>query len=80
MKINKTDESGKQNIYELGQGNVEYARYFSGAFYLNPLTDSEVTTASLANVTFESRCRDNWHGQIICQLMHYASTLHLLEL
>lgn len=61
MKISDKDEFSRQNIFGIGQENAGYAEYFSGASYLNPLTDAEATTASLANVTFEPGCRNNWH-------------------
>ena len=40
--------------------NTAYAQYFSGASFLNPLTDPK-KTVFLANVTFEPGCRNNWH-------------------
>lgn len=54
------------NIFGIGQGNSEYAQYFSGASFLNPLTDP-AQTMFLANVTFEPGCRNNWH-------IHHAKT------
>lgn len=48
------------NIFGLGQENTGYAQYFSGASFLNPLTDP-AKTVFLANVTFEPGCRNNWH-------------------
>ncbi len=56
----------------MGKPNVEYAKYFVGKLYLNPLTDPK-QTVFMANVTFEPKCRNNWHihkaeqggGQII---------------
>lgn len=56
----------------MGKPNVEYAKYFVGKSYLNPLTDPK-QTVFMANVTFEPKCRNNWHihkaeqggGQII---------------
>lgn len=48
------------NIFGLGQENTGYAQYFSGASFLNPLTDP-TKTVFLANVTFEPGCRNNWH-------------------
>ena len=46
-----------------GQGklNSAYAQYFIGNSYLKPLTDSSKTSLSVANVTFEPACRNNWH-------------------
>lgn len=48
------------NIFGLGQENTGYAQYFSGASFLNPLTDP-AKTIFLANITFEPGCRNNWH-------------------
>ena len=48
------------NVFGLGQKNTDYAPYFSGTSFLNPLTDPK-KTIFLANVTFESGCRNNWH-------------------
>lgn len=48
------------NVFGLGQKNTDYAPYFSGTSFLNPLTDPK-KTIFLANVTFEPGCRNNWH-------------------
>ena len=53
-------EFEKQNVFGKGEYNSAYARYFSGASFLNPLTDGR-ETVFLANVTFEPGCRNNWH-------------------
>lgn len=55
----------KENVFGLGAENSAYAQYFTGASYLNPLTDPE-RTVFMANVTFEPGCRNNWH-------IHHAS-------
>ena len=47
-------------FFGLGKPNDAYAKYFIGQSYLNPLTDSSKTLA-VSNVTFEPRCRNNWH-------------------
>ena len=44
----------------LGKPNTEYAKYFVGNSYLNPLTNLN-ETIFIANVTFEPKCRNNWH-------------------
>ncbi len=49
-----------------GQPNTGYARYFIGNSHLSPIQPAnleagEATLASYANVTFEPRCRNNWH-------------------
>lgn len=57
--MNKS-EFDKKNIFGLGEANVNFAQYFIGNSYLNPLTDSK-KGMFLANVTFEPGCRNNWH-------------------
>ena len=54
-------EFEKENIFGLGKENTEYAKYFIGNSYLNPLTDMKKTSLFIANVTFEPGCRNNWH-------------------
>lgn len=58
---------GEENIEEkhggfFGQGepNVNFAKYFIGNSYLKPLTDPKCGLF-IANVTFEPKCRNNWH-------------------
>lgn len=60
MKTTDKTEFAKMNMFGLGSENTAYAKYFSGASFLNPLTDGE-KTVFLANVTFEPGCRNNWH-------------------
>ena len=48
-------------IFGIGEPNDQYAKYFSGKSYLKPLTKSGSSVVSLANVTFEPTCRNNWH-------------------
>lgn len=50
----------EQNIFGEGVENVNYAKYFIGTSYLNPLTKKE-DGVYMANVTFEPSCRNNWH-------------------
>ena len=59
------EEFDKVNVFGLGEPNVNYAKYFIGNSYLNPLTEIG-KTPFLANVTFEPGCRNNWH-------IHYAT-------
>lgn len=47
-------------FFGIGQPNTGYAQYFIGNSYLNPLTNPN-ETVFIANVTFEPRCRNNWH-------------------
>lgn len=55
------EEFDKNNVFGLGEPNVNFAKYFIGNSYLNPLTDMSKTSLFIANVTFEPRCRNNWH-------------------
>ena len=48
-----------QNLFPQGGPNTVAGRYFSGASYLCPL--SSEGGVSVANVTFEPGCRNNWH-------------------
>jgi len=59
------EEFEKENIFGLGKENVDFAKYFIGKSYLNPLTNPN-ETVFLANVTFEPGTRNNWH-------IHHAS-------
>ena len=58
------DEEVKEihgGIFGMGKPNTEYEKYFTGKSYLKPLTKPGESTVFLANVTFEPRCRNNWH-------------------
>lgn len=61
MKIMNKEEFDQANVFGLGMENKGFAQYFIGQSYLNPLTDREKCAVSLANVTFEPGCRNNWH-------------------
>ena len=57
----------ENRIFPIGEPNTAYAKYFIGNSYLAPLVKDKV---SMSNVTFEPRCRNNWHihhksGQIL---------------
>ena len=56
--MNKT-EFDKINMFGQGEPNNDYAQYFIGNSYLNPLAKTD--NIFLANVTFEPGCRNNWH-------------------
>lgn len=63
------EENGgsKNSLFGTGEFNAAYAQYFKGKSYLKMLCTSGV---SVANVTFEPKCRNNWHihhkgGQIL---------------
>lgn len=61
MKILDESEFKKQNIFGLGKPNTDYAQYFTGDSFLNPLTNPAQSDVFLANVTFAPRCRNHWH-------------------
>ncbi len=54
-------EFSSKNVFGQGQPNDAYAQYFSGKSYLNPLTQPGEGKPFFANVTFEPKCRNNWH-------------------
>lgn len=47
-------------FFGLGEPNINFSKYFIGNSYLKPLTNPK-ETVSIANVTFEPGCRNNWH-------------------
>lgn len=55
-----TEDGVYGGLFGLGKANTAYAKYFIGNSYLNPLTDPQ-KTVFMANVTFEPKCRNNWH-------------------
>jgi quercetin dioxygenase-like cupin family protein len=61
MKIMSEEAFEKQNIFGKGRANADYAQFFVGDSYLNPLTVPGESPVFLANVTFEPGCRNNWH-------------------
>lgn len=46
------------SVFPVGNKNDGYAQYFIGQSYLAMLSIEQV---GIANVTFEPRCRNNWH-------------------
>jgi 4-carboxymuconolactone decarboxylase len=44
--------------WPVGSPNTAYAQYFIGNSYLAPM---DADHSGLVNVTFEPRCRNNWH-------------------
>ena len=48
----------REMIFPIGEPNTAYAQYFIGNSYLAPVSNEQV---SISNVTFEPRCRNNWH-------------------
>jgi len=48
----------REMIFPIGEPNTAYAQYFTGNSYLAPVSSEQV---ACFNVTFEPRCRNNWH-------------------
>lgn len=48
----------REMIFPVGEPNTAYAKYFTGNSYLAQVSSEQV---SIANVTFEPGCRNNWH-------------------
>lgn len=60
-KMKTREEFETVNVFGTGVPNDGYAQYFTGASFLNPLTEPGKAPVFLANVTFEPGCRNNWH-------------------
>ena len=54
-------EFDEVNVFGKGQANVNFAKYFSGQSFLNPLINVGESVCGVFNVTFEPGCRNNWH-------------------
>lgn len=48
----------QEMLFPIGNPNDAFAQYFTGQSYLAPLSQEQV---SIYNVSFEPRCRNNWH-------------------
>lgn len=46
------------SAFPIGMSNDAFAKYFIGQSWLNMLSTDQVI---IGNVTFEPRCRNNWH-------------------
>ncbi len=57
------EEFQRSIIFPIGQPNDAFAKYFIGQSYLAPISTEQIP---FFNVTFEPRCRNNWH-------IHHAS-------
>lgn len=51
-------EHAEKMIFPVGKPNDGFAKYFIGQSYLAPVSTEQV---GIFNVTFEPRCRNNWH-------------------
>ena len=48
----------RKMFFPIGEPNTAYAKYFVGNSYLAPISTEQV---KISNITFEPRCRNNWH-------------------
>lgn len=48
----------EMSVFPAGNTNDAFAQYFVGQSYLNMLLTEPI---SIGNVTFEPKCRNNWH-------------------
>lgn len=56
--ISEKDKYAKTIMFPIGEENTAYEKYFIGKSYLAPISTSQV---KMYNVTFEPKCRNNWH-------------------
>lgn len=59
--MTKNETSVKNGIFDMGDKNDAYAKYFVGQSYLNNLINDPKINVGVGNVTFEPGCRNNWH-------------------
>lgn len=52
------DKYQKSVFFPVGEPNDGFAKYFIGQSYLAPVSTEQV---KIFNVTFEPKCRNNWH-------------------
>ena len=62
--MSEKDKYAQTIMFPIGVPNTAYAKYFIGQSYLSPVSTSQV---KIFNVTFEPKCRNNWH-------IHHAKT------
>ena len=52
----------RNNLFDLGEPNVAYAKYFSGQSYLQSIVaPDDMVDVNISSVSFEPACRNNWH-------------------
>lgn len=57
-QISEKDNYQKTIMFPIGEKNDAFAKYFIGQSYLAPISTTQV---KMYNVTFEPKCRNNWH-------------------
>ena len=58
LALDEKEKYAQTIMFPIGEENVAYAKYFIGKSYLAPISTSQV---KMYNVTFEPKCRNNWH-------------------
>lgn len=58
QNLSEKDKYAKTIMFPIGNENTAYAKYFIGTSYLYPISSNQVR---MVNVTFEPKCRNNWH-------------------
>ncbi len=56
--VTEKERFQQEMIFPIGEPNTAYAKYFIGNSYLAPISTEQI---KFSNVTFEPRCRNNWH-------------------
>lgn len=56
--MSEKDRYARTIMFPIGEENKAFAKYFIGKSYLAPLSTEQV---KMFNVTFEPKCRNNWH-------------------
>ena len=61
MNTQNSEQQVKHGIFPLGEKNEKYADVFVGQSYLAGLAAAPDASATVAHVSFEPACRNNWH-------------------
>lgn len=56
--LTEKDKYAQTIMFPIGEPNNAYAKYFIGQSYIAPISTTQV---KMFNVTFEPKCRNNWH-------------------
>lgn len=56
--LSEKDKYAQTIMFPIGEPNIAYAKYFIGQSYIAPISTSQI---KMFNVTFEPKCRNNWH-------------------
>lgn len=56
--LSEKDKYAQTIMFPIGEPNDAYAKYFTGKSYIAPVSTAQV---KMFNVTFEPKCRNNWH-------------------